>query len=134
MTTRKNSANQAVMAEPCQKTAEAFNDAKSKVCEAFAVARTAIADNGTDAARGVFHLIDWLDDRFEVAGVGGAPDAAVFAELCSSIESVIAVIHLVTQSIECILLSAAETILMAALDTLDEAVNAMNTPGMRGAA
>ena len=134
MTTHKNAAPAAVMAEPCLNAAEAFNDAESKVCEAFAVARTAIADNGTDAARGVFHLIDWLDDRFEVAGVGGAPDAAVFAELCSSIESVIAVIHLVTQRVECILLTAAETILMAALDTLDEAVNAMNTPGMRGAA
>ena len=134
MTTNINAARVAVMAEPCQKTADAFNAAESKVCEAFAVARTAIADNATDAARGVFHLIDWLDDRFEVAGVGGAPDAAVFAELCRSIESVIAVIHLVTQRVECILLSAAETILMAALDTLDEAVNAMNTPGMRGAA
>ena len=134
MTAHQNAARVAVMAEPCLNTAEAFNDAESRVCEAFAVARTAIADNGTDAARGVFHLIEWLDDRFEVAGVGGAPDAALFAELCSSIESVIAVIHLVTQSVECILLTAAETILTAALDTLDEAVNAMNTPGMRGAA
>lgn len=114
--------------------AEAFNDAESKVCEAFAVARTAIADNGTDAARGVFHLIDWLDDRFEVAGVGGAPNAALLAELCSNIESVIAVIHLVTQSVECILLTAAETILAAALDTLDEAVNAMGSAKLGGAA
>lgn len=134
MTTRKNTASQAVMAEPCLNTADAFNDAESKVCEAYAVARTAIADNATDAARGVFNLINWLDDRFEVAGVGGAPDAAVFAELCRNVESVIAVIHLVAQRVECILLTAAETILIAALDTLDATVNAMNTPGMRGAA
>ena len=126
MTLKKNAAQVAVQAEPCQqKAVDAFNFAESKVVEAMAISRKAAEGAGTDAEWGAVRLIDWVDEQFEQAALRGDPAYDSLERLGGYVASAIAIVGLINEDKDNIIFHGVETILTVAKNTLDTAFDAL---------
>ena len=92
--------------------------ARAKVIEAIAVIECATAAIKQDELYGLLNLAEWLDSRFEQHETANSRS---FNELSGNTVSVIAVLCLINEDHDSMLLHAANTVLASGKGMLDEA-------------
>ena len=124
MTLKKNAARVAVQAEPCQIDAQelyfrsVIPCARAKVIQALEVVDCAVEDVPHDEVWGLRNLLDWLDSRFEHHEDQKSQE---FFDLSCSTNTVIAVLNVLNQARDHLLLHAANTVLGVAKQMLEDA-------------
>lgn len=95
---------------------------RARVIEALNVVDFATDHHGDDAVYGLSRMMDWLDGRFEEHESDRTPwTGSQFPDLLADTACVVALISDVNNRLNCQLLHAANTILIVALEKLNEA-------------